>query len=304
MNVAELYEQVAQLGFETSLEDGTDRFYHAAGRALLQINALRPRRGVYDISHVTPRNEVRQPSFAPFTRVEDVCFEAEGIKAYYFECDGVGAMYIEAQEEDGTWSIIKAVELRSKRSFKPYRGFVKRDGQPYLGTVRFRFTGEFVYAVRCVALYSALYGAEEDDIPTYAPYTPYNIGALAEDFMTFCSPPIKEEECSRVLNQAYRIEQNSILMLPYGEDGFYRVHYNRRPKQLINTGDPDEDMMELDLDADLSALMPLLTAAYIWAEDEPELAEYYLTLYRERAAEIVAAQRNYDAVPIKNVYGW
>ena len=42
MRVSELYEQVAGLGFETSLDDGNDRFYQAAGRALLQINALRP----------------------------------------------------------------------------------------------------------------------------------------------------------------------------------------------------------------------------------------------------------------------
>ena len=304
MNVAELYEQVAQLGFETSLEDGTDRFYHAAGRALLQINALRPRRGVCDISHMTPRNEVRNATFVPFQRYEDECFEGAGIKSYYFECDGNGVLYVEALEDDGSWSIIQHKELRSNRAFKAYRGLVKRDGAPYLGTVRLRFSGEYVYSLRCVALYAHLYGQSEEDIPAYAPYTPYDMSTLAEDFMTFCEPPIKQEECSSALNQAYRVEQNRVLMLPYGEDGFYRVHYNRRPKQLVNTGDPDEDMMELDLDADLAAMMPLLTAAYIWAEDEPELAEYYLTLYRERAAEVAASDRNFNSVPIRNVYGW
>lgn len=304
MRVSELYEQVAGLGFETSLDDGNNRFYQAAGRALLQINALRPRKGVLEISHRTPRNAVPMPSFAPILHeTEDIIFEGSGIKAYYFECDGLGMMYVEGMV-DGDWQIIGEVELTECVAFRPYKGLVLRDGKPFGGAVRFRFTGEYVYALRCMAMYPMLYGRGEEDIPPFKPFYRYGMKELAADFLSFCTPPIKVEECDRMLNQEYRIEENDVLLLPYGEDGLYRVHYKRLPKALVNIGAPDADETKIDLDEELCSLMPLLTAAYVWAEDEAELAQYYLTLYRERAADIEARDRNAAPVVIKNVYGW
>ena len=50
MTIKELYDSVAQLGFETSLEDN-DRFYLAVNRAIIQINRLRPKTKVYALSH-------------------------------------------------------------------------------------------------------------------------------------------------------------------------------------------------------------------------------------------------------------
>ena len=41
MTIAELYLQVAQLGFETTIEE-SDRFYFAVNRALLQVCKVRP----------------------------------------------------------------------------------------------------------------------------------------------------------------------------------------------------------------------------------------------------------------------
>jgi hypothetical protein len=304
MRVSELYEQVAGLGFETSLDDGNDRFYQAAGRALLQINALRPRKGVLEISHRTPRNTVQNPSFSPILHeADDIVFEGVGIKAYYFECDGFGMMYVEGMV-DGEWAIIGEVELTKSSGFRAYRGFVRRDGKPFDGTVRLRFTGEYVYALRCLAMYSLLYGRDETDIPSFQPFYQYDMKELTSDFLSFATPPIKVEECEHMLNQEYRVEENNVLLLPFGEDGLYRVHYKRQPKPLVNLGAPAEDSAEIDLDEELCAILPLLTAAYVWAEDEPELSEYYLTLYRERAADLESRDRNAAPVVIKNVYGW
>ena len=59
MTVYELYAQVAQLGFESSLEkdeDGDKRFYFAVNRALLQIASVRPEAGVCVINPIALPN--------------------------------------------------------------------------------------------------------------------------------------------------------------------------------------------------------------------------------------------------------
>ena len=50
--------------------------------------------------------------------------------------------------------------------------------------------------------------------------------------------------------------------------------------------------------------MPNLIASYVLAEDEPELSQYYLTLYRERVGEIRATDRNAAPAIYRNVNGW
>ena len=64
MTVAELYKQVAQLGFEVSLEDD-DRFYYAANRALLQVNEVRPAISYYLINHKPLKNLLSDSAFSP-----------------------------------------------------------------------------------------------------------------------------------------------------------------------------------------------------------------------------------------------
>ena len=94
MNVAELYLQTAHLGFETTLED-SDRFYFAANRALLQVCKVRPAIRHCLINHKPLANLIRQDTFSPIEKIEDITYEAEGAKAYYFEADGNGVLYLE-----------------------------------------------------------------------------------------------------------------------------------------------------------------------------------------------------------------
>ena len=74
MTISELYKQVAQLGFEDSLEDN-DRFFYAANRALLQVNKLRPAIGNYLINHKPLENLVTESTFSSVEKLEDLTFE-------------------------------------------------------------------------------------------------------------------------------------------------------------------------------------------------------------------------------------
>lgn len=304
MNVSELYLQAAHLGFETALED-SDRFYFAVNRALLQVCKVRPAIRQCFINHKPLTNLIRRNTFLPIEKTEDLTYEADDAKAYYFEADGNGVMYLEmycANSEE--WTILGEVSLKSKQIFVPYRGFIKEQGSFVSGRIRLRFSGAYLYSVKNVALYQHLYSDEAADIPAYEAYTRYDVKKLVPDFMALCCPPIKEEEENTLLNQAYGQEGDSVILLPYEKRGVFKVLYEHRPTAIENTGATVDDTQELDLDEELCALMPLLVAAYVWIEDEPEKAEYYMNLYRERVQEIVVSHRDTSPVLIRNVNGW
>lgn len=302
MTVSELYSQVAQLGFESSLEDD-DRFYFAANRALLQVNKIRPAICHYLIHHKPLKNLVRTSTFVPLEKDDDLTFEATDVKSYYFEADGNGVAYIE-KCSNGEWEIIKEIPLESTRAFVSYKGFIKDADVFVSGMVRLRFTGEFLYYVKNVALYSQLYSAEEADIPAFEAFTRYNMSELVSDYITLHCPPIKEDGENTILNQDYEIEGNGVILLPYEKSGVYKILYERKIKQLENTNDVQNDDTEIDLDEELCSLLPNLIANYVWCDDEPTKAEYYMNLYRERAAEIVQTAKDVTPVRVKSSNGW
>jgi hypothetical protein len=301
MRVRELYEQVAGLGFEKALEDA-DIFYQAANRALLQVNSIRPATSSFIINH-RPMKNMLPESFDPVEKIADVSFEATGAKAYYFECLGNGVCYIKRKNEMGTWSTIGEVSFSSESEFTSFSGFIK-DGDSFVdGDVKLEFTGNYVYTIRNVALYEYLYSSRAEDIPEFKPYTRYDMAALVSDFLGLESPPITEDTDRRRLYRDYDMEGRRFLIIPRDNPGVFNVSYRRRPKELENVGTPSEDESLIDLDEELCALLPLNIAAYVWADDEPEKAEYYLGLYRERRAEIESKDRSYH--PVKYVTnGW
>ena len=303
MKVAELYSQVAQLGFEDSLESD-DRFYFAANRALLQVSSIRPAISSYMLNHRPLKNLLTAETFSPIECSSELCFNATGAKSYYFEADGNGNVYIEHLNGD-KWDIIGDVSLSSSGIFKAYKGFIKKDGKFLTGSsVRLRFIGNYLYYVKCVAMYEHIYSENTADIPTYGALVPYDLSSLTDDFLSLESPPIKAESDITILNHGYFIDGQSTLLFPCDSKGCFKVLYRRRPRALENTGAAEDDIQEIDLDAELCSLLPLLVASYLWIEDEPDMASHYLTLYRERAADIERRIDDLSPVVIKSVNGW
>ena len=303
MRVNELYRQVAQLGFEDSLEND-DRFYYAANRALLQVNSIRPAISAYVINHKPMANLIKANTFSPIERSTDLCFEATDAKAYYFEADGIGAVYIEMQNEDGTWSVIGIEEFSSSRIFISRKGFIKNNNEFIAGQVRIRFVGEYLYSVRNVALYQHVYSESKEDIPPYEPYTRYDISAIVTDFLSLNSPPILEDDNYERLNQNYDIEGGKVLLLPHSASGCFKVLYKRKPKEIDNEESASENEEIIDLDEELCTLLPILIASYVLIEDEPAMAEHYIALYRERALDVERRIINNTPVTIRNKNGW
>ena len=107
MTIAELYNSVAQLGFEDSLGDeGTDRFIHAFNRAMLRVAAIRPATSSCVINH-RPLNNLLGNEFKYYEKSgEKLVISCPCAKSLYFEYCGQGSLTVKLKrkESDTYWS--------------------------------------------------------------------------------------------------------------------------------------------------------------------------------------------------------
>ena len=302
MTVAELYAQTAQLGFEGALESD-ERFYFAANRALLQVNDLRPQRRSLLLNHRPLPNATEGACIYAQDKVDELIFEASDPKGFYFECDGIGTALIKWQGPSG-WEQIGAVELQCDGGFCAYRGLIKRGDEFVNGRVRLIFKGEYLYSVRLVGLYPFLTGPDVEKIPAPTAFLHYDLSTLANDFLSLAPLPFLENDEGERITDGYSVENGRILLLSRELRGCFKVHYLRRPAPLIDKGNALNDQIVIELDDDLAALLPELIASYVWAEDEAELAQYYLNLYRARAAEIAIKGESTAPLRVIRKSGW
>lgn len=302
MKVSELYNQVAQLGFEDSLEND-DRFYQAANRALFQVAALRPEVRVFVLKHKPLENKILSDISGPFEKKEQLYFEAKNVKSYYFEADGKGMCYIEKYNEtNGEWEEKGDIPLESKINiFKSYYGFINSECTNCL--VRLRFCGDYLYSVKNVAMYSDIYSDDEEDIPVFNEYTRYDISMMVDDFLALESPPIRYDGGFVKMGKHYDVESGKMLLISNEISGVFQVLYRHKPTRLESKVNADEDNTIIDVDEELANLLPTLIASYVWLEDEPEKAQYYYSLYKELAYNVERNTRKLAPVTITN-NGW
>lgn len=299
MLVKELYSQVAKLGFEDSLDDGA-RFYQAAKRALFQVALVRPETRVCLLNHKPLDNMIAD--IGALDVKEDIIVPASLAKSYYFEVNGNGRAQIEYFDGESGWQLIGSpIDLASNHhEFKAYRGFINSS----LSDVRLRFLkGDYLYTIRNVALYEYKFSDKSEEIPAFEEFSRYDIKTIVSDFWSFESPAIKADKNILRFNTKYEIESDSVILLPRDAAGVYKVYYKHRPDDIDTRTSPENSDALIDLDAELSALLPLLVASYIWIDEEPEKAQYYLTLYREAVINI--ERKTKDITPIQiTTNGW
>ncbi len=303
MRVNDAYEAVSKLGFEDSLEDAKV-FYYALNRAAAAINALRPRTATYDIYHRPPPNLISGADFGTREVSSNVEYSVEFAKAFYFEVRGEGSFRIEyADKTSETGYVTVRDEPFDTTGFEPRRGIIRREnGEFCKGEVRLTFYGDYVFSIRNVALYDVLYSSDETKIPAYEPYTAYDISSLCSDFASLAANPIELEDY-KYYNKSFRVEDGRIILLPHKWKGTCRVRYNKSTVEIPYRVDPRLDDIVIDIDPDLSMLLPLLTASYVWIDDDPDKAQYYLERYQEQAQMILASRKNYNPITYET-NGW
>ena len=329
MKVRELYDHVAQLGFEDNMQEYDKHFVLTANRALFQVSALRPETRSIIIHHEPLDNMISNATglFTPQKKVQDVIFMADGAKSYYFEAIGNGTCAIEwfvpdTESEDdvpsdnhppryigpddtGTWYPCASPISISTKTYQAFRGFFKHDGAFINGRVRLRFTGDYVFFFKNVALYQYILGDAIADIPAFLPTTSYDVSDMTTDFLRFCDSPIVDDASHECLNTSeYDIENETCICLPYDKPGSYKVEYYRKPNLIVDDGDSAHCDDKIDLAEDLCEILPLLIASFVWADDEPAKSEYYYTIYNAQAAIVVANARRVKPAQYRSTYGW
>lgn len=302
MTIRELYDSVAQLGFEESIEYDK-MFYTSTNRALIEVSRIRPQVKLYTIVHA-PVPNLLDCGCGLYTHTdEDIVFECHDAKAFTFEVMGTNCKYYIEAMINGSWAVC-ATDTVNASAFTRKSGFVKylndfvTPGTP----CRIRFSGSYRYYVRNIAMYGELLSDNASDIPEYGQYVFYRVRDNVADFAGMESPPVIDSDTGKVLDStAMKVENDGTIGLKYELKGQFSVRYRHLPTQI--NADMDEDT-ELDVDNDTASLLPNLVASEIWLEDEPSLSQLYRNRYNEQVALIMSKDKDYTTATIRNSNGW
>lgn len=293
MTLKDLHDQVLHLGFETTALEINEVYVDAVNRALLQVNALRPRIEYKDILHYPRKNLLGDGQGELKECMGEVTFNCRGAKE--FDIWIAGAYTITAYKNGETISQIPSGG--GAASVLGFKQIIKECG---IDTVKISTASRFIYQN---AAAFATSGSEAQGRNDSVRYTAYAMSS----FLRFASPPIVKEAGYQYIDEGYRIEGNSLL-IDNGIKGNFRIAYHVDPRsKFVNANKVTLDNFKstdvVPLDEDLCALLPLLIASYVWLEDEPERSQYYYTRYQEQTIAIERKGRQQQ--PIKYVTnGW
>lgn len=126
----------------------------------------------------------------------------------------------------------------------------------------------------------------------YDGYADYDMRTLCEDFLAFGAPVASVAD--------YRIREGHILSLPTGFTGKVTVFY----EPVLPTyaeGCSDE---VIPLPDDLARLLPLLCAASVFLDEDPDRAAYWLQSYFTEARAVKEKRRPASVLGVTSVDGW
>ncbi len=258
MTYNQLKKDVFRLGFETVIEDEA-LLLGAANSALDLIYIDRPR-------VKTARIFVKAVNFGLrsdyiYVKGSPVSFDLEG-DAYSFTAVGRGKYTVETGEEKTSKSIALGELTHSGR----------------IGSAgKITFESEGGLAIYNLATIKEL--TEDLEIPLYSRLREIDPTGGEGDFRSFCRFPYYEDgsEVKGVMQKGEK------LFLPADFEGEIFLDYYRAPTHIT----ADNPEQSIDISEEVAPLLPLLTASYLWLDDDSEKAQYYMALYRQSLATIM-----------------
>lgn len=277
MTYNDLCTEVAALGFENEIESQAG-LKTAANRALRMIFTEHP---LYDT--VT----LYKPDITPTVRIDSLLHKGAdtdtipyNAKAYSFKTHGSGSYKICESGEEQIFSFTG--------NGKVHRGFLHGEG-------KLVFVGEYCYTVYDLRIFEDIFGGTVDDIPVQNGYTEYDLTRYAEKFLCAASLPEREDGAPISESSVF----GKIMKIPDAYSGKIHLRYKKAPTDINESSDE-----EIAMPHGCEHLLPLLTAAFVWLDDDAEKAQYYMSLYKEA----MAAVKYYERPLVDNSYrttdGW
>lgn len=277
MTYEELKADVCALGFEKWIEDEA-ALTLCANRALDLIYTDRPVVRTRDM--LVERPEVCDLiKKLPVKGGETVALPLVG-KAYSFIISGRGSYTVADGNERRTVSF--STDLSS------VRGFITEGG-----SISVHAEGDCL--IRSYVTFTRIIAASADDIPEYGRLRAVDPARQYKDFRSFSAMP---RDSRGMIPTGVRMRDGQIY-LPWDYDGELTIFYNRSPRR-ITQDDPDA---RIDIPEDVAHLLPLLTASFMWLDDDSEKAQYYMALYRQTISTInLSISSSVDTSYVTN--GW
>ena len=271
MTLKELMDEVAALGFEEEIEANAALF-GAAKRALMRIYT---ERAVYSVIQIIPNAAKPTLYQKKITHAPgELLVFSLGESTYSFRVSGCGSFCVGDKAYDFNGNSLV------------FRGFANEGDE-------LTFRGDFLYTVYDLSVYHGVFAASSRDVRLKGEELSFDLSLMTDDFLAFGELPTDGR--GRAVRGARFL--GSRLYLPEDCEGVVNLSYRRRPK--VPTLDSVDE--ELDLPAECETLLPLLTASYLWLDDDREKAEFYLDAYREQMSILrryvsPVAGRGYDVM--------
>lgn len=255
MTVKELYHEVVSLGFGINIELN-ESFSSFANRALLSL---------FHERNVIGECKIYANGQSPLMHIEALHHIGDTEKkislvgkAYSMRAFGRGRVVVSDMKGSFTYDFDSDGDIIS--------GFLSGNGELLLA-------GSYSYTLTDLVTYPEIFSDNLSDIPDGSGRISYDIREMRGDFLSFCEPPC--DRYGKVIRGANlcdgRLEIDSDFC------GEINLKYRRLPAKIYSGLEDDE----IDIPAEYSHVFPLLVAAYVFLDDEPERAEYYSHLYRE-----------------------
>ena len=270
MTLQELMRETASLGFEKEVED-TELFLFCANRALRAIYADRP-------------------------RLQKTVFYQAGCHPSYY-----AKSLIHRAGEELTVSLPQgAYTLRLTGS-----GSFSTDGKTesfsgkglrFCGTVKksIVFSGESRYAIHDFAVFEGV--GDPSELPDSFCKYKYKLDEFCDQYLGPTEMPTDERGKTIVGCELI----GALLYVPSDYEGEIHLTYRSAPRPIS----ADETAVGIDVSEELAPLLPLLTGAYLWLDDEPEKAQYYMALYREGMIKLKGSDPLRINARYEDVLGW
>ena len=331
MTIQQLMDAVANLGFESELNDvdviSPTVFFPALNKAVYKVNEIRPRMGEISFAHNPIKSVYVFDQFAHTDK--DIVMNGGNSVAFSFKANGEISFSVSVTANDGI--IDSAVTVTANgdeiqpdtngvyslaRNASGYivKGYVgKRNGATPDVTVT--FIGDFYYSISRFSYFGNAYSSDVNDVPLYSEYVSYSLPTIAKDFLSMQRGSVTDSD-GNILRYAddYLVKNDRDILLPwYCRPLYINVTYTRKLWQYSVDGAVNEYgeevdgglQTDIDIDEDLAQLLPNLVAFYVLQDDEPQKANNYYQIFMSEYNEKKSLERRTSPTPydLRNTWG-
>ena len=277
MTTEDLKTEVINLGFDSQIEN-TDCFVSSVNRALNIIYTDRPVSQTVRIFVDTPvvlqKHEliVHKPGDRIEIPITGGCLS--------FRSTGNGDCYI----YNGTRTILMPLSGNNQ--------LMRRElTEPCVIT----FQGENYFTVNNFAVFEYPLGSGFSYIPEYGSFREISLKDYCHNFKSIATEPM-DANGNPIKSLIIR---HGTMQVPFEFKGEIQLTYYRNPSQISYA----LYSQIVDIPNECAHLLPLLTASFMWLDDDAGKAQYYMSLYRDAMANI----RRYSTNQVDTEYrvnGW